>query len=63
VVKPAADRPDWTAEEMIERLRQRLAGYKVPRRVLFMDELPLTESGKVRKGPLAESIRPALERA
>jgi len=62
VVKPAADGPDWAADEMIERLRERLAGYKVPRRVLFMEELPLTESGKVRKGPLAESIRPALER-
>jgi acyl-CoA synthetase (AMP-forming)/AMP-acid ligase II len=61
VVKPAAGGPDWTAEEMIERLRERLAGYKVPRRVLFMDEMPLTESGKVRKGPLAASIRPSLE--
>jgi acyl-CoA synthetase (AMP-forming)/AMP-acid ligase II len=47
---------------MIERLRKCLAGYKVPRRVVFMDEMPLTESGKVRKGPLAETIRPALER-
>jgi fatty-acyl-CoA synthase len=62
VIKPAADGPDWAADEMIERLRECLAGYKVPRRVLFMEELPLTESGKVRKGPLAESIRPALER-
>jgi acyl-CoA synthetase (AMP-forming)/AMP-acid ligase II len=61
VVKPAAGGPEWTAEDMIERLRERLAGYKVPRRVLFMDEMPLTESGKVRKGPLTESIRPALE--
>jgi fatty-acyl-CoA synthase len=63
VVKPAADGPEWGAEEMIERLRETLAGYKVPRRVLFMDDLPLTESGKVRKGRLSESIRPALERA
>jgi acyl-CoA synthetase (AMP-forming)/AMP-acid ligase II len=61
VVKPGADGPNWTAEEMIERLRESLAGYKLPRRVLFMDDLPLTESGKVRKGPLAESIRPALD--
>jgi acyl-CoA synthetase (AMP-forming)/AMP-acid ligase II len=62
VVKPATGGREWTAEEMIERLRERLAGYKVPRHVLFMDEMPLTESGKVRKGPLAESIRPALDR-
>jgi acyl-CoA synthetase (AMP-forming)/AMP-acid ligase II len=62
VVKPAVGGPDLTAEEMIERLRERLAGYKLPRHVLFMDEMPLTESGKVRKGPLIESIRPALER-
>jgi acyl-CoA synthetase (AMP-forming)/AMP-acid ligase II len=62
VVKPAADGPDWTADEIIERLRQSLAGYKLPRHVLFLDDLPLTESGKVRKGPLSESIRPTLER-
>jgi fatty-acyl-CoA synthase len=62
VVKRATDGPDWTAEEMIERLRDGLSGYKVPRRVLFMDDLPLTESGKVRKGPLTESIRSTLER-
>jgi acyl-CoA synthetase (AMP-forming)/AMP-acid ligase II len=64
VVKPAAGGvggSNLTAEEMIERLRERLAGYKVPRRIVFMDEMPLTESGKVRKGPLVESIRPALE--
>jgi acyl-CoA synthetase (AMP-forming)/AMP-acid ligase II len=64
VVKPAAGGvggSNLTAEEVIERLRERLAGYKVPRHVLFMDEMPLTESGKVRKGPLAESIRPSLE--
>jgi acyl-CoA synthetase (AMP-forming)/AMP-acid ligase II len=62
VVKPAAGGPQWTADEMIERLRERLAGYKVPRRVLFLDHMPLTESGKVRKGPLVESIRPTLQR-
>ena len=62
VVKPAAEGPGWTEETVIERLRESLAGYKLPRHVLFMDDLPLTESGKVRKGPLTESIRPVLTR-
>ena len=31
------------------RLRDRLAGYKVPRRVVFADTLPREDTGKVRK--------------
>jgi O-succinylbenzoic acid--CoA ligase len=36
-------------EELIAFSRERLAGYKQPRRVVFVDELPQTASGKVQR--------------
>jgi long-chain acyl-CoA synthetase len=41
--------PDCTAEELIAFARERLAGYKLPRVVEFVDEFPRTPTGKVRK--------------
>jgi fatty-acyl-CoA synthase len=38
-----------TADEVREFCRDRLAAYKVPRRVTFADELPRTATGKVEK--------------
>jgi len=43
-----------TAKELQAHARQRLAGFKVPRRVLFVDDLPRTPSGKVARRVLAE---------
>ena len=43
-----------TAEELIAFVRGRLAGYKLPRSVEFVDELPRTPSGKVLKRELRE---------
>ena len=37
-------------------LRERLAGHKVPRRWVMLDELPLTLSGKVQKFRLREQF-------
>ena len=39
---------------MIAFARLHLAGYKVPRSVSFMDELPRTGSGKILKRQLRE---------
>jgi 3-oxocholest-4-en-26-oate---CoA ligase len=36
-----------TAEELIEHLRPRLAGYKIPRSIQVVDELPRTPTGKI----------------
>lgn len=36
-----------TAEELITHCRQHLAAYKVPRAVQFVDEVPITASGKI----------------
>lgn len=38
-----------TEEEIIGFSKQRIAGYKRPRHVLFVDELPYTSTGKVKK--------------
>ena len=42
--------PDETA--LIEFCRERLAGFKIPRAVEFVDELPKTATGKIRKRSL-----------
>jgi long-chain acyl-CoA synthetase len=43
-----------TAEELVEFARERLAGYKLPRSIEFVDDLPRTPSGKVLKRVLRE---------
>ncbi len=43
-----------SAEDVIAWMRERLANYKVPRRVEFVDELPLNATGKVIKEELRE---------
>lgn len=50
VVVPA--RKGVTEDEVMAFAREHLAGYKVPRSVSFMDELPKTGSGKVLKREL-----------
>ncbi|MEO9326858.1 AMP-binding protein [Gordonia aurantiaca] len=46
-----------TAEELIEHGRRLLAGYKVPRDIVFAGDLPRTPTGKVLKGELRERAR------
>ena len=55
-VVPAAGTP-IEADEVIEWARQRMANYKVPRRVHLLDALPLNATGKVDKLRLAEWAR------
>ena len=43
-----------TAEAILEHCRRNLARFKVPRSVTFLDELPLTGSGKIRRFKLRE---------
>lgn len=53
-------RPGATAteQELIAFVRERLAAYKVPRRVLFMDTLPKTQTGKIRRTELRPKVAP-----
>jgi fatty-acyl-CoA synthase len=55
VVRPAPGTPP-TPEELEAFARERLAPYKVPKRWVFVDDLPLTASGKVQKFVLREQL-------
>ncbi len=54
VMKPGATA---TEQEMIEFPRDRLAGYKVPHRVVFMESLPISAAGKILKRELKEKFQ------
>ncbi len=49
-----ADEALVSEQDLIEPLRGRIASYKVPRAVIFVDEMPMTPSGKIRKIELRE---------
>ena len=55
-----ADRREALAREIREFGRGRVASFKLPRHVLFVEELPMTSSGKVRKAELRERALDAL---
>ncbi len=44
-----ADEELVSEDSLIEPLRGRIASYKIPRAVIFVDEMPMTPSGKIRK--------------
>jgi acyl-CoA synthetase (AMP-forming)/AMP-acid ligase II len=50
IVADSADPP--SPDALMAGCRERLAGFKTPRRFAFVDELPRTASGKVRKDEL-----------
>jgi acyl-CoA synthetase (AMP-forming)/AMP-acid ligase II len=46
-----------TVEQLIAWCRERLAGFKYPRRITILDALPRSATGKILKGQLAEQAR------
>ncbi|WP_228001346.1 AMP-binding protein [Nocardia australiensis] len=52
VRRPEASGP--TAEELVANARQHIAGFKLPKQVYFVEELPTNVSGKIRKNVLRE---------
>ena len=52
VVKPDGESPE--AETLIAKMRERLAGYKTPREIHFVEELPRNVMGKVQKAELRD---------
>ena len=48
-----------TTEQVTAHCRERIAGYKVPKQVVFLPSLPMTASGKVMKQVLREQLREA----
>ncbi|CAN5456246.1 acyl-CoA synthetase [soil metagenome] len=61
VVTPKPD-ADLTEKEVIAAAHTRLAGFKVPKAVLFTDEMPRTATGKVQKNVLREQHSRHFER-
>lgn len=57
VLKPGAA---WSADEVLEYLRARLARYKVPKKVEFRAELPKSSAGKILKRLLVEDAADAI---
>jgi fatty-acyl-CoA synthase len=63
VVKPASDvepNPEL-AEELIEYVKARIARFKAPRSIDFVDDLPRTPTGKLVKGELRDKYWPKAE--
>jgi len=54
VVVRAAQRKEITERDIITALKEKLAGFKVPKQVFFVDELPRNAMGKVQKNSLRE---------
>ncbi|MFI8931485.1 acyl-CoA synthetase [Streptomyces sp. NPDC053474] len=54
VVVPAHDTAQVTEAELIAHAREKLAAFKAPKRVLFVDELPRNASGKILKRELRD---------
>ena len=52
-----------TDDDLVAHARGRLAGYKVPRAIVRVRELPRTASGKLLKGRLERDSRPDLRRS
>jgi fatty-acyl-CoA synthase len=44
-----------TEDELKEHLAGKLARYKIPKTVVFVDDMPRTASGKIRKSELRRS--------
>ncbi len=50
-----------TAADLITAARERLAGYKVPRHIVFVDALPKLGSGKIDRRAVLQLVREALD--
>ena len=52
VLKAPADGMPATADDILAHARGRLAAYKAPRRIVFVDDLPRTPTGKLKRRDL-----------
>ncbi len=59
-IRPVPGQPQPTADELRAHCREQLAPYKTPVHWIFLDEFPLTPSGKIQKFRLREEF--ALQR-
>ncbi len=54
VVAPVQNATDISSDEIVRFCKDRLAGYKCPKEVFFIDQLPRNAMGKLQKNVLAE---------
>ena len=52
---------DLSAEDLLERCRGRIASFKIPRHVIFVKEMPVTPSGKIRNVELRQWARDQID--
>ena len=57
VLKPGVEKCAATRDKIIRYMRENVAPYKVPKKIEFMDELPLSAVGKVLKRELRELMK------
>ena len=57
VLKPGVEKCAETSDKIIQYMRENVAPYKVPKKIEFMDELPLSGVGKVLKRELREMMK------
>lgn len=50
-----------SGEALLERMKGRIASFKIPRHVIFVDGFPMTSSGKIRKIELRAQARERLD--
>jgi long-chain acyl-CoA synthetase len=57
ILRPNIEKSDLEKEKIISYLKSKVALYKVPKRIVFVDALPLTPIGKVLKRELRDSFK------
>jgi 2-aminobenzoate-CoA ligase len=57
VLKAGAEASDALADQIKDYVKQEIAPYKYPRRIEFVESLPKTETGKIRRGELRQRER------
>ncbi|MBN1636537.1 MAG: AMP-binding protein [Deltaproteobacteria bacterium] len=57
VLRPGVEKSEETQQMILDYIKQRVAPYKVPKRIDFMDELPTSAVGKVLKRELREIMK------
>ena len=50
------DRRDMSPQDIVRHCRELIAGYKVPKQLVFVEALPMTSTGKINKRALREQL-------
>ena len=58
VLKPGVEKSEATRTSILDFIKEREAAYKVPKRIEFMDQLPLSAVGKILKRELRDIMIP-----